>query len=317
MLLIPSPRRHRLLLTSRHSLYGLGIVAALLLLVAVVVAWPSSPEVEAQTATGLTAPVNDADRVFTQLSVAELAACGVTRAGYIRCWGNTLHNPVRSDTNDYVEVAATSRFTCGRRSNGVVDCWAALFDFSPIPPSVLAGDRVGEPVTFSAIAASPFHVCGILDGQHGQTAGLLQCWPSHIAGDRGVNLATVPSELAGVTVSTVAASFTSTCVLVKGGTDDGKAKCWGEDGIITFVTELGLGDATSLESVNSAAEALSNKAFSDIAASNTATCGIVRGGTETGEIKCWGLVTLYDVINGAPTDGTFRALDMGGNTPAP
>ena len=269
----------------------MGIAAALLLL-AVVVWWPSSPEVEAQTSQALTAPVNDDDRVFTQLDVNRLTTCGLTMAGYIRCWGLTYLNPVRSDRADYVEVASSSQFTCGRLSNGVVNCWSFTAAYIPTSPTVPDGDRAGEPVTFSAISASRSHVCGILDGQHGQTDGLLKCWTMTAAGNIGVILATVPSELAAVTFSAVATSISGTCALVQGGTDDGKAKCWGSNSDVAVPT------------------ALENTTFSEVSPNDFGGCGIVRDGTEADQLKCWG-VDFAGEIDDVPTTGTFRSLDMG------
>ena len=130
-------------------------------------------------------------------------------------------------TAGYAEVAASRGFTCGRRSNGAVDCWSNITGAIPTPPTVQSGDRAGEPVTFSTISAGQSHVCGILDGQNSQTEGLLQCWSQPNSGDSGATLAAVPDELAAVTFGAVDASLFGACALVKGGTDDGKAKCWG------------------------------------------------------------------------------------------
>ena len=191
---------------------------AVLLFAAIAIECASSPAAE-----GLTAPVDDADRRFKQLSVGRLVTCGVTMAGYIRCWGNTLFAPVRSDMKGYAEVVVTTLFTCGRRDNGVVDCWSGHPNYRPVPPTV----RDGEPVTFSSISAGQRHVCGIQDGQHSQTEGLLKCWTDGRLGTIGKKRATIPTALATITFGAVGVGPDGTCALVKGGVDDGKAKCWG------------------------------------------------------------------------------------------
>lgn len=261
-------------------------IAAVLLVLAVVVGWSGSPDAAAQTA-----PVNDADKVFTQLDAAKSRTCGVTTAGYIRCWGNVVNAPVRSNTDGYVEVAVSRSFTCGRRSNGAVDCWSNTSGDIPILPTVPDGDRAGEPVTFSEISASQSHICGILDGQHGQTAGLLQCRPVPSSG-AGVRLATVPAELAEVAFGAVDASLFGTCALVKGGADDGKAKCWGKHDSIVVT------------------DALADTAFADISTTGLGACGIVQGGDEAGQVKCWG-ADFDGEFDDAPETGTFSSLDIG------
>lgn len=226
-----------------------------------------------------------------QLSAARARTCGVTSAGYIRCWGNTVNAPVRSDTDGYMEVAVSRGFTCGRRSNGAVDCWSNITGAIPTPPTVQSGDRAGEPVTFSTISAGQSHVCGILDGQHSQTAGLLQCWPLPDS-EAGVKLATVPDELAAVTFGAVDAGLFGTCAPVKDGTDDGKAKCWGGT------------DQTAVKAE------LPDTVFADISTTGWGACAIVRSGDEAGQVKCWG-TDFADEIDGAPETGTFSSLDMG------
>ena len=214
-------------------------------------------------------------------------------AGYVRCWGAISTNPIRSNTDGYVEVAADVYFACGRRSNGVVDCWSSGTNYIPTPPTVPDGDRDGEPVTFLTISANQSHVCGIQDGQHGQTEGLLKCWKALVAaGAEGDKLTTLPTELQARTFSAVSAGAFGTCALAKGGTDDGTAKCWGQSSNITVPEEL------------------TSTAFSDIGSTGLGGCGIVRDGMEAGQIRCWG-PDFAGEIDDAPTMGTFSSLDMG------
>lgn len=259
----------------------------LLLLLALSVAFPSFPPPDAAAQT---APVRDDDRVFTQIAAGKFWTCGVTQAGYVRCWGHTGVVPVRSDTAGYVEVTGAYTFACGRRSSGVVNCWSLAPNRVPVPPTAANGD----PITFSAISADQRHVCGILDGQNGQTAGLVRCWKQPSRGEGDDVLAELSSELAATTFGLVDAGIVATCALVKGGADDGNAKCWGWPGTLDEITPP---------------DALKDTPFADIATGNHGACGIVRDGTEAGRVKCWGL-DFAGEIDEAPETGAFSSVGM-------
>ena len=88
----------------RTSFRPVLIVLVLALAVATVGSLETDRVAEAQTA-----PVSTDDSLYDQVYADRWAVCGVSKAGYIRCWGSIIPLPVRSDSADFVQVAI-SRF---------------------------------------------------------------------------------------------------------------------------------------------------------------------------------------------------------------
>lgn len=67
---------------------------------------------------------------FVDVSVGMLSACGITKAGDVRCWGNDTFGQGTGPDGSYRSVAVAEMFACAADESGGVVCWGSL---PPLP----------------------------------------------------------------------------------------------------------------------------------------------------------------------------------------
>ena len=208
---------------------------------------------------------------FNAISSGGSATCGMTTDSKMVCWGSGLYV-------DFPEVTGVMSFSvrtnnaCALSTGGVVTCWGA--DLNGMSSGSGANMGVAadlDNLTFSAVSAGAFNVCGILDGQNMQTAGVVRCW-----GNNSFNQTTLPTALTSATFSSISAGGYNSCGILDGQNmqTSGAVKCWGND---TY-------SQTTLPSD------VSSATFSAVSAGWVHACGILDGQNSqtAGIVKCWG-----------------------------
>ncbi len=243
------------------------------------------------------------------------AACGVTAAGAVTCFGgNQLgqlgdgttterHNPVEvTGLTGVVEVHGSGSHTCARLTSGSIQCWGTnesgqLGDGSPThSASCRRGSTVVDcataPVTVSTVDDATALTVG---GQFScalRADGTVWCWGGNAFGQLGNGTLTdsnVPVQVAGVTGATaVDAGGEHTCALVAGGA----VKCWG----LNFDAQLGDNAAHELCTSGAASHDCSKNAVDvpgvtgaiALGMGSSHSCVLFADG-----VSCWGDDTAY------------------------
>ncbi len=215
---------------------------------------------------------------FNAISSGSVVTCGMTTDAKMVCWGSGRFF-------DFPEVTGVMSFSaglnnaCALSTGGVVTCWGA----DTYGMSSGRGLNMGVPadldnLTFSAVSAGGFHVCGILDGQNMQTSGVVRCW-----GNDTYNQSTIPTALTSATFSSISSGVYHNCGILDGQNmqTSGALKCWGNDSY----------SQTTLPSD------VSSVTFSAVGAGWVHTCGILDGQNSqtAGIVKCWGGATFSTI----------------------
>lgn len=138
------------------------------------------------------------------------------QVGEIKFWGTPTLSPLPQ--GGFVQVETGWTHAIGLRPDGTVECWSVNEPFG-------CANAPGLHEKFVYIVAGYYHNFGI------RADGTLRAWGTSITGDE----ATVPADLEGVQVLSVAAAEKlSAAVLI-----DGTLRAWGENPI------LNCGDDTS------------------------------------------------------------------------
>ncbi len=315
----------------RTSFRPVLIVLVLALAVATVGSLETDRVAEAQTA-----PVSTDDSLYDQVYADRWAVCGVSKAGYIRCWGSIIPLPVRSDSADFVQVAISRFFGCGRKTDGTVKCWSSRASTLPpqtkFDPDGTPGTGDERPWSFSEIQSGQHQLCGLTDNKNGQTAGKIVCWgPVGSTSDFAKRSSTVPDgttdgtrsvfgptpalfgadvDFTAMTFSRLASGDYGNCALIASGTDAHKPRCW-----------------SSTDSAGYVGDAEPDVPLSTIAlGADFAACGIVRSDTtldngtpgdmsddttySAGQVLCFG-ASSTGIVPDAPTTGTYSAVSVG------
>jgi alpha-tubulin suppressor-like RCC1 family protein len=231
-------------------------------------------------------------RCVPRASLATLAAgdqhvCAV-QAGLLSCWGSNASSQLGvgdsaqrrmpqqvGSADDWFDVAAGDRHSCGLRAPGKLYCWGdnshgQLGTAGTRSRSVPV--RVGRLDDFSAVACGGDNCCAR------RSAGELLCWGGNANGNVGVGSASTlvnsPTRIAAdATFSQVRVAVAHSCAI----RSDSALFCWGHNA----AGELGLGssrtDRTQPTRVGTASD------WSSIAVGRTQSCGI-----RNGELLCWG-----------------------------
>ena len=77
----------------------------------------------------------------------------------------------------FASVSAGDEYTCGVRTNGLIECWGSNKDIV----SQYVGQATPPGGSFTSVSAGWFHACGL------RTDGSVECW-----GDNGYGQATLP-----------------------------------------------------------------------------------------------------------------------------
>ncbi len=175
--------------------------------------------------------------LFSQFTVGDDHACGLTTSGAAYCWGNNGFGKLGAGPaagsssvpvlvaggHQYTMLSAGLDHTCGLASDGTAYCWGfpqavgttvSGGAFSPMPVS--AGMR------FLAISAGGNHTCGL------DPSGQAWCWGQNFGGELGDG--TLTTRVAPVPVSSSERFVNiraggSTCALNSAGV----AFCWGSN----------------------------------------------------------------------------------------
>jgi len=181
--------------------------------------------------------------VFTQVAVGGYHSCGLRTDGVAMCWGanndgqlgqltvgsgSAIPTPV-STAQRFASIAAGTRRTCGRTSDGSVYCWGAIWVSRQNGADVVRPEgtptRVTQAPSFRALAVGAASTCGISSDNDGF------CWESNAYGTLG-NGSTTPSTIPVAVASTLefvqlSVGKSHTCAI---GTD-ARAYCWGADDV--------------------------------------------------------------------------------------
>jgi alpha-tubulin suppressor-like RCC1 family protein len=135
--------------------------------------------------------------------------CAVATDGTLWCWGSNAGgavgdppagadevrpDPVQVGTDDtWVEVAAGSVVSCGRRADGTLWCWGSNHDggvgngLVERDTAVDTPSQVGTDADWVGVSARD-HVCGVRAG------GALLCWGENFTGEQGNDTVFISGE---------------------------------------------------------------------------------------------------------------------------
>lgn len=222
-------------------------------------------------------PADLADATFSRVYAAETFTCGLLDgrgsqvAGTLKCWGE----------QNYRAVWGTA-WNPGRHS------WAATVPYEERPRvPALAVDG-------NAMSAMRHHSCALT------AAGDAACWG---AADYGWPL---PTGVKGL-----ASSFASVCFITRGGADDGKVVCSGNDAF-----GKSSGSSTSSSAINAD---LGTLRFSRIYGGIHHYCGLVddsdtSDGDDSGKVRCWGFNDRGQSVAPGQTAASRAITNLGTNT---
>lgn len=117
---------------------------------------------------GVPVALSPPDERFSQVSVGESRACGVTLDGEVLCFGHGTyeHRQESFDAERFMQVGVANDGGCNLREDGELRCWGRLASEGAVP--------VRSPI--SAIAVGESHSCAIA------ATGRPVCWGSNSRG---------------------------------------------------------------------------------------------------------------------------------------
>ena len=229
--------------------------------------------------------------------------CALREDGTLWCWGrNALGQlgdtttTVRADAKqvlpagaaDWVEVAASGEFTCGRRASGALYCWGrndvGQLGAGDVVSPVSTPKQVGT-ATYTAVSAGANHACAVATG------GTLWCWGRNANGELGlgnsVGPVLVPTQVGTDTdwQRPALGQGLSTCAIKT----NGDLYCWG----LGSYGQLGGGNLTSF---NKPQKVSSLTPWATVAVGNEHACGL---GSD-GRLSCWGASNFAQLGSGIP-----------------
>ena len=175
----------------------------------------------------------------------------------------------------WTSVAAGSRHTCGRRTDGRTFCWGQN-DHGQLgiddPAGSMTPKAVQASVNLTSVVAAGNHSCGLVKGE-------VFCWGSNSRGELGdsttTDRATPTPTHGGLIFAGVAVGGAHTCAW----TTSGEVYCWG------FNNGGQLGDGTT-DSRSWPRLSIDSIQFRSVAAGTFHTCGVA---SSTGVPYCWGM----------------------------
>ncbi len=228
------------------------------------------------------------DMEIVDLDTSADSTCGLTSGGDITCWGQNISAPILA--RGFVDVATGRTFTCGLKSDGTVQCFG--FDrFSGGQTTPPVSDE-GEAILFSEIDSYASHLCGI-----GLNDGRVVCWGYDSHGQSSGTSASRSSEsydYSGDEFSYIRAGKTHSCGVLKGGSEAGNIRCWGDN----FYNQ------------STVPATYASTAFTAVEAGSEFTCGLLAEGEEAGKAVCWG-DDQYRAVSDVPDAERF--VDISAN----
>ena len=195
--------------------------------------------------------------------------CALFESGQIKCWGDNRygqlglgHSHNIGDGEQLSDVAFVSvggrvldlalgaRNTCALLDGGAVKCWGDN-EYGQLgqgntdrigdneSPSAIAAIALGEGRKVTQVAVGQSFACAVL------SSGKVMCWGEGrllgLAGAANIGDDELPSTASALNLGGSAASIVikenSSCVILSGGTSDGRIRCWGHN----HYGQLGLG----------------------------------------------------------------------------
>ena len=269
---------------------------------------------------------------LVQIAAGFSHTCALTGSGKVFCWGSdsagqlgddatladkataTAVNTTNLSADDkiFVQITAGGSHTCGLTGKGKAFCWGwdgngelgdnVSLANKAVPTAVDTTGLAADDKAFVQIRAGLAHTCA-LSGK-----GKAFCWGYDgygQLGDGGTNTdMPIPSA---VDTTGLAADDKAFAQLTGGGSHTcglsgkGKAFCWGYDGYGQLGDSVAHADRGIPTAVDATGLAADDKAFAQLVAGDSHTCGI----TGRGKAYCWGY------------DSTGQLGDGGTNTDMP
>lgn len=185
--------------------------------------------------------------IFSDVSVGDTHACGLTSRGEAYCWGGNEYGQLGTGSFDtlphpaplrvagallFASVSAGDSYTCGLRTGGVAYCWGINLLGRQrctywIPRTVCSTTPARLPGTlaFRSVSAGGAYACGVT------AEDVAYCWGENESGRLGLgpdstDRSTTPERVrAALSFRSVSAGRYHTCAL----TVDGVAYCWGRN----------------------------------------------------------------------------------------
>ena len=195
-------------------------------------------------------------------------------------------DPTGPDDLAFTSLDASDDFTCGITRAGNIRCWG---DVRHAPMHA---------VGFKDVASAKNHSCGLKPDGTAQCWG--QNWPQML---RGTNQLVVPTDEddAAIAFSSLDSKVSHTCGIRA---DNDRVVCWGDDRF-----GQSSGQSPRDPAIGDLTYDLSANAFAQVAVGYEHTCGILKGGNEAGQVKCWG--TDAGEVPTEYATKTFRAISTG------
>ncbi len=198
-------------------------------------------------------------------------------------------DPTGPEDLAFTALDASQNFTCGVTKSNNIRCWGDV-RLAPV-----------HAVGFKAVASGSYHACGL------KPDGTAQCWgrnwPGGIRGDNQLDVPTNDDDTA-ISFASLDSNVAHTCGIRA---DNGRVVCWGDD-------RYGQSSGQSPRPSGDLSYDLSDKTFTQVAVAHDHTCGILKDGSEAGQIKCWGYNQVNRItVPAAYTAMTFRAVSAGHN----
>jgi alpha-tubulin suppressor-like RCC1 family protein len=251
--------------------------------------------------------------IMAALSLVSLSAdgstnCGPTLTGTAYCWGDNARGQLGdgTTTNQWTPVAVSappgvtfasvetgSSHTCGLTATGAAYCWGdnsegQLGDGTTTSSLTPTAVTMPGGVTFSSLAVSFFHTCGLT------AAGAAYCWGYNGAGEIGDGTTTDRWTPTPVTGGVAFSSLTTVYLHICGLTAAGTAYCWGDN----RYGQVGDGTTDAGRWTPTAVAPPAGVSFARLVAGSFHTCGITPAGTT----YCWGANTYGQIGDGTETD---------------
>jgi alpha-tubulin suppressor-like RCC1 family protein len=249
-----------------------------------------------------------ASKSLISISAGSNSTCAIDSEGLAYCWGMTGAYPSLSEQNNSPKAVTTTGVlkgkvikqisiglytTCAVDTQGSAYCWGSNTNGS-LGNSTTTDSATPVAVTtaqkFATISVGNNFACGVT------TTSTVSCWGQNSNGQLGTNNTTqylVPtnayssSSLAGKTVNSVSAGFTSTCVVDTAG----GAYCSGAN----TAGKLGNNStAASLQLTTVVAPSV-ELAFKQLSTQRDLSCGIA----ENDRLYCWGDNSRYGLGTGS------------------
>lgn len=181
------------------------------------------------------------DTDWAGVAAGQYHSCGLKVDGTLWCWGDNSGSQLGQGTDsglsrtplqvggndDWTQVTATGRYTCGLRADGTAWCWGEntlgqLGDGTTDERSVPT--QVGTGSDWAQLAAGDGHTCGV------RTDGTAWCWGYNYNGQLGDDSTTSSPEPVPVGTATDWAGVAAWGGVSCGVRTDGTAWCWGFNG---------------------------------------------------------------------------------------